>query len=139
MAKKKSATELLEEPKFSENTPVFEDEVIAPVEEGTPFDKTYGALTSTGGPTLELMTRSTKKLAKALDIGYTLMFNYRSRYIRGRLDMIMRTHVSMGGKGRAEMVQSLQAGSGVPGEYYDKGEPSYKAFLDPDSDGTEDV
>ena len=49
------------------------------------------------------------------------MFNYNSHYIRGRLDTLMRLHVSMGGKGRAEMVQSLQAGSGVPGEFYDQG------------------
>ena len=139
MAKKKSATDLLENPIFTEDSEIFNQPDNGPMQDGTPFDKSYGALTCTGGPTLELMTRTTKKVARALDIGYTLWFNYRSAYIRGRLDLLMRTRVSMGGKGRAEMVQALQAGSGVPGEYYDKGEESYKAFLDPDSDGAEDV
>lgn len=137
--KKKSATDLLENPKFTEDSPIFEPSPDEPVADGTPFDKSYNALTCTGGPVLELMTRSTKKVAKALDLGYTLCYNYKSPYIRGKLDLLMRTRVSMGGRGRAEMVQALQAGSGVPGEYYDKGEPSYKAFLEPDSDGTEDV
>ena len=145
MAKKKPATDLLENPVITEDTPLFEDEIAPPagpmggIQDGTPFDKAYDVLTATTGPRLELMTRTTKKLARALDVGYNLMFNYRSRYVRGRLDMIMRTHVSIGGKGRAEMVQSLQAGSGVPGEYYDKGDTSYKAFLDPANDGDEDV
>ncbi len=139
MGKKKSATDLLENPKFTEDSDVFEQIEESTVQDGTPFDKSYGALTCTGGPILELMTRTTKKVAKALNIGYTLCYNYKSPYLRGKLDLLMRTRVSMGGKGRAEMVQALQAGSGVPGEYYDKGEPSYKAFLDPDSDGTEDV
>lgn len=144
MAKKKPATDLLENPKITEDTPIFEDELnesmgAGGIQDGTPFDKAYDVLTATSGPRLELMTRTTKKLARALDVGYNLMFNYKSRYIRGRLDMIMRTHVSIGGKGRAEMVQSLQAGSGVPGEYYDKGDSTYKAFLDPANDGDEDV
>lgn len=144
MAKKKPATDLLENPKITEDTPIFEDELNESmggggIQDGTPFDKAYDVLTATSGPRLELMTRTTKKLARALDVGYNLMFNYKSRYVRGRLDMIMRTHVSIGGKGRAEMVQSLQAGSGVPGEYYDKGDSTYKAFLDPANDGDEDV
>lgn len=139
MGKKKSATDLLENPIITNESTIFETPENSPVIDGTPFDKSYNALTCTGGPTLELMTRTTKKVARALDIGYTLMYNYNSSYIRGRLDLLMRTRVSMGGKGRAEMVQALQAGSGVPGEYYDKGEPSYKAFMDVDNDGEEDV
>lgn len=117
MAKKKEKTaeDLLENPQFG-------NEFFQQSEEMTPFDKTYNVLTATGGPQLELMTRTTKKLAKAIDVGYNLMFNYRSMYIRGRLDTLMRLHVSMGGKGRAEMVQSLQAGSGVTDGFYDRGD-----------------
>ncbi len=115
MAKKeKTAEDLLAHPMYT-------NDVLQDKSDKTPFDKTYDVLTSTGGPKLEMMTRTTRKLARAVDVGFNLMFNYNSHYIRGRLDTLMRLHVSMGGKGRAEMVQSLQAGSGVPGEFYDQG------------------
>lgn len=96
----------------------------------TPFDKTYSILTVTGGPHLEIMTRTTPKLAQALGIGYNLMFNFRSKYVRGRMDSLMRIHVSMGGKGRTEMVAALQSGSGVPGEFYDQDNTSLHSFVD---------
>lgn len=103
-------------------------EVLTRRDEQTPFDKTYDALMCTTGPRLELVTRTTRKLAKAVNIGHTWMFHYNSWYIRSRLDTMMRLHVSMGGKGRMEMVQSLQAGSGVPGEFYDQSN-SQSAFM----------
>lgn len=96
----------------------------------TPFDRAFGVLTSTTGARLELMTRTTPKLAAAVNVGYNMMFNYRSMYLRGKIDTLMRIHVSMGGKGRAEMVQSLQAGSGVTDGFYESGNPATHSFLD---------
>lgn len=124
MGKKKSppAIDLLDAPIIEEDDSGGGD--------GTPFDKAYTSLTVTGGKRLELMTRSTPKLAQAIAAAYPMTYNYRSRYLQGKIDTIMRIHVSMGGKGRAEMVQSLQAGSGVPGEYYDASNPNKNSFID---------
>lgn len=120
--KKKPATDLLEDP--------LVEEIPEPTEEPTtPFDRAYGVLTATHGERLEMMTRTTKPLAEAINVGYNMMFNYKSRYLRGRIDTLMRVHVSLDGKGRAEMVQALQAGSGVPGEFYDQG-GSLNSFVD---------
>lgn len=121
--KKPPASELLESPIIDE----IEDDGGG---DGTPFDKAYTSLTVTGGKSLELMTRATPKLAQAISVAYTMKFNFHSRYIQGFEDTLMRMHVSMGGKGRSEMVQSLQAGSGVPGEYYDAGNPNKNSFID---------
>lgn len=123
MAKKNTppASELLE------SNLVFEDE---PSGGDTPFDRTHDALMTTGGKKLELLTRTTPKLAQAVSVGYTMIFNFKSMYLQGKIDTLMRLHVSMGGKGRAEMVQSLQAGSGVPGEYYDASNANKNSFID---------
>ena len=124
MGRKKNppATDLLDAPIIEEDDSRGGD--------GTPFDKAYSSLTVTGGKRLELMTRTTPKLAQAVSVGYTMIFNYRTSYLQGKLDTLMRLHVSMGGKGRSEMVQSLQAGAGVPGEYYDAGNPNKNSFID---------
>lgn len=96
----------------------------------TPFDKAYDVLTCTTGPRLEMMTRTTPKLAAAVRVGNTMMWNWGSRYIRCSMDSIMRSHVSMGGRGRTEMVDSLKAGSGVPGEFYNSSNPSLNSYID---------
>lgn len=124
--------------KKSEDVPTAEELLNAPIitqndyqgPASTPFDRAYGSLTALGGPQLELMTRSTKRLAIALNTAFPMVFNYRSPYLRGKVDTIMRVHVSRGGKGRAEMVQALQAGAGVPGEFYDAGNPDKNSFID---------
>ena len=91
----------------------------------SPFDQAFGALTTTGGPKLELLTRANRKLSVAIDHTYNRCFNYHSFYLRGRIDMLMRLAVSMGGKGRGEIVDSLRAGSGVPDSFYSDGGSSY--------------
>lgn len=111
------------------NNPFFTDDDPKGSQD-TPFDKAYASLTVTGGKRLEMMTRATPKLAQAIGMSYNLMWNYNSMYIKGRIDTLMRIHVSMGGKGRSEIVQSLQSGSGVPGEFYDQGNPSLHSFVD---------
>ena len=110
--KPKSAMDLLDEPILEDpdNEPIVISE--------TPFDKAYTVLTSTSGPILELMTRTTPKLATALIVAYTVRYNFKSEYVGGKMDGLMRSHVSFGGRGRNEMVQSLKAGSGVPDAYY---------------------
>ncbi len=111
--KPRSATDLLNDPLIVED-PDPEPIIIS----DTPFDKAYTVLTATSGEVLELMTRTTPKLATAVGVGYTMRYNFKSNYIGGRMDNLMRIHVSFGGRGRNEMVQSLKAGSGVPDSYY---------------------
>lgn len=103
----------------------------------TPFDKTYSSLTITGGATLEMLTRTTKPLAKAIGVGYLVTANFRSPYVQGRVDSLMRVAVSAGGKGRTEMVQCLSSGSGVGDGFYNQGGPTLNSFVDI-NDGAED-
>ena len=124
------------------NPTVFDDSV--PSNGDTPYDKTYDALMTTGGKRLELLTRTTPKLAQAVSVGYTMIANFKSSYLQGKIDTLMRLHVSMGGKGRAEMVDSLKAGSGVPDAYYDASNPAKNSFIEiedeeiPDGDDGEE-
>lgn len=129
MAKKeKNAEDLLE-------NPMFTGEEDFGGKDMTPFDMAHKTLTTTSGPVLEMMTRSTPKLAEAIGIGQNLMYNFGSDYIRGKVDTLMRVHVSMNGQGRAEIVSSLSSGAGVPGEFYDQGNPTLHSFVDADPDG----
>lgn len=85
----------------------------------TPFNQTVDILSSTSGPRLELFCRSNKSLVEAAEVCYNMAYRFKSKYIMGRMDQIMRFSVSANGQGRAEMVQSLQAGAGVPDSFYE--------------------
>lgn len=87
--------------------------------EATPFDKATDLLAETKGETLELMCRTTNEVAEATAIAYAMIYRFHSSYINGRIEQIQRLTVSNGGKGRAEVVQSLQAGSGVSDGFYE--------------------
>lgn len=87
----------------------------------TPFDTAVGLLSSTKGHRLELMCRATKSIADAAAVSYGMVYRFRSEYIRGRMEQIERLSVSISGQGRGEIVQSLQAGSGVPDAFYETG------------------
>ena len=84
----------------------------------TSYDKALNILTVTEDEGLEIMTRATPISAKASAVAYSMCFTFRSRYTKGRIDQINRLAVSMGGKGREEIVSSLSANSGafeIPG------------------------
>lgn len=85
----------------------------------TPFNQAIDLLAVTNDEELELMCRTTKEVAEATAIGYSMAFRFGSRYITGRIAQIQRLTVSNGGKGRAEVVQSLQAGAGVSDGFYE--------------------
>lgn len=130
-----SATELLDNPQFDMS--MFEGGKSGP---STPFDQAFGALTTTGGPKLELLTRTNKKLSIAIDRTYNRCFNFHSIYLRGRIDTLMRMAVSMQGKGRSEIVDSLRAGSGVPDSFYSGGGDDYSpAFEEAPVEDDEDA
>lgn len=115
---KKSGEELLEEPQFTD----FESSG------NTPFDTTMSALMVTGDKELELMCRANQQIAEAASVAYNMRQRFHSKYIAGKIELIERLSVSLQGRGRSEVVQSLQAGSGVPGEFYENDRTSIRGF-----------
>lgn len=116
---KKSGEELMDEPQFTDYSTNMGE---------TPFNSTMDALLETKGERLEMLCRATRQIAEAASISYNMHFRFRSKYIAGKIEQIERLSVSINGQGRSEIVQSLQAGSGVPGEFYESGQPSSQQF-----------
>lgn len=108
---KKSGAELLDE---NYDDAIFESDPM-----DTPFNQTVDIMATTGGPRLELFCRSNKNLVEAAEVCYNMAYRFRSGYIKGRMDQIMRFSVSANGQGRQELVTALQAGSGVPDSFYE--------------------
>lgn len=96
-------------------------------------------LTVEEGAALELTTRTTATMAYAAQfcLIYTMRFN--SGYAAARIGQIERLAVSMGGQGRRDLIDALQAGGSVPGEYYstDGKKKDYPIFERSKGDGDE--
>ena len=122
VTEKLDAEELLNDPTIG-----LEDE--GPVG-ATTYDKTASMLTKTQGPELELMARVNRPVAEVATAIYSMVAKFHSAYLIGRMDQILRLTVSNGGLGRDEMVRSLQAGSGVPGEYYESQNGANQGFIE---------
>lgn len=108
-----------------ENPVLPPQEIIG--EQETSYSKALGVLTETDGPLLEMMTRTNPVSAKAFAINYAMISTFRSSFIMGQDDLLKRALVSMGGKGREEVVSSLSANSGafdMPGS--DAGPPMFQ-------------
>lgn len=73
------------------------------------YDRALNILTVTGDDQLELMTRTNPIIARACAVGYSMTASFRSSYVGGRVNQVMRLAVSNGGKGREEIVRSLGA------------------------------
>lgn len=85
----------------------------------TPFDKAVGLLSVTEGEHLEIMMRTNPRIVEAANIMQSIDSAFHSRYVKEKMERMMRFSISMDGRGRTEIVQALSAGSGVPGEYYE--------------------
>ena len=119
---KKSGEDLWNEPNIS----AIPGAVQQPID--TPFNQVIDMLSVTEGKKLELMTRANKAMADAMSIGYGMVFRFGSGYVGERIDQLKRLAVSMGGKGRTEIVQSLQAGSGVPDSFFEMQSNATKTY-----------
>lgn len=108
---KRSGAELLDED--------YEDVSFESDPMETPFNQTVDIMATTGGPRLELFCRSSRSVVEAAEVCYNMVYRFKSNYIKGRMDQIMRFSVSEGGKGRNELVTALQAGSGVPDSFFE--------------------
>lgn len=87
----------------------------------TPFEQVYEAFLATHGEKLEMMARTNPTLALALYRNNTRRAKYDSQFDHDEKDLLLRISISSGGLGRKEMVEALQSGAGVPGEYFGSG------------------
>jgi hypothetical protein len=123
---KKTGEDLLREPNVG-FSPIGGS---SPGDMETPFTQAIDLLAVTGDKELELMHRSTRQIADAAAISYNMIYRFGTRYMRGYIEQIERFSVSMGGRGREEVVQSLQAGSGVPDAFYESQTGLNKGFVE---------
>lgn len=111
MVKKKSALDLME----SDFKPM-----PAPQVPDAPVNTVVRAQTPTTGHELEIGSRiSNKNVANALQIAYTMTECYRSSYVAGKKDLLLRMAISRDGLGRSELIETLKAGGSLPDSYYE--------------------
>lgn len=88
----------------------------------SPYDKALDMLSVLSGPQLEIMTRTNNRMVEACNVAFNICSNFHSEYIAGRVDQLMRFAVSLQGKGRTEVVDSLKAGAqAVAIQSYERG------------------
>lgn len=75
-------------------------------------------LTVEDGKPLEITTRTTGIMADAAQFCLIYTRRWNSTYAGDRIGQIERLAISMGGQGRRDLIDALQAGGSVPGEYY---------------------
>ena len=112
------APELEKHTLFTRNTPP-----------DAPVTKGIENLTSEEGARLQLMSRITsKEMQQAIAIANIYTNIYGSKYVKGRIDEILRTHVSINGQGRRDIIDVIEAGGSLPPEYY-TGQPKKRFKL----------
>lgn len=88
-----------------------------------PVSKGLGYLTTVEGTSMEVLTRTTPKIVRAIDAGTVYVARYQSAYIQKRIEQIERLAVSNGGLGRDELIRMIEAGGRLPDSYYMTGQP----------------
>lgn len=83
-----------------------------------PVKAIVGHLTVEDGAELELMTHTTPAVVRAARIGYIYARVFRSSYVAGSVEQIERLAVSVGGQGRRDLIDAVEAGGKVPDAYY---------------------
>lgn len=128
MAKKINGQDLLDQHAYDEQ---IDDCPDIPTVSETPFDKGFDLLSETDGKRLDIMMRTTPAIVKAG--GVTLAHQKRfphMRFIPELYSQLQRYTVSIGGKGRNEIVTTVQAGAGVPPTYYEnKSDDDKRSFI----------
>lgn len=111
---KKDLGDLLDNPRFTEDTSVMED--AAPV---TPYDKAFSMLSTTRGEHMELMTRANPKMAEAARV--TLTFSrFGLPYVDELMNQTMRFAPALNGEVRKEFVESLKGmGASMPDAFFE--------------------
>lgn len=103
---------------LSANQPILLDRANKPE---LPVKDIAKRLTVEDGKPLEITTRTTATIANASQFCLIYTFRFKSKYAEARIGQIERLAISMGGQGRRDLIDALQAGGAVPGEYYSDG------------------
>lgn len=103
---------------LSANQPILLDRTNKPE---LPVKDIAKRLTVEDGKPLEITTRTTATIANASQFCLIYTFRFNSKYAEARIGQIERLAISMGGQGRRDLIDALQAGGAVPGEYYADG------------------
>lgn len=103
---------------LSANQPILMDRATKPE---LPVKDIAKRLTVEDGKPLEITTRTTATIANASQFCLIYTFRFNSKYAEARIGQIERLAISMGGQGRRDLIDALQAGGAVPGEYYTDG------------------
>lgn len=111
MSRKKSALDLMDEDYIDPPAPSMPD---------APVNTVVKAQTPTRGHPLEIGSRITNRnMSDALQISYTMVESYHSKYVAGKKDLLLRMSISKDGLGRSELIDTLKAGGSMPDAYYD--------------------
>lgn len=97
------------------NAPIFIDRGTKPE---LPVKDIAKRLTVESGDALEITTRTSLTMAYASQFCLIYRFRFKSEYAQARIGQVERLAISMGGQGRRDLIDALQAGGSVPGEYY---------------------
>lgn len=89
------------------DNPVFQQQAQPPE---LPVRTALSKLTTTKGDDLEMTTRATPQIVRAAQVGYIYARIYGSSYIQGRVEQMERLAVSMGGQGRRDLIDTVEAG-----------------------------
>lgn len=103
---------------LSANQPILIDRSNKPE---LPVKDIAKRLTVEDGKPLEITTRTTAVIANASQFCLIYTFRFNSKYAEARIGQIERLAISMSGQGRRDLIDALQAGGAVPGEYYADG------------------
>lgn len=93
---------------------------VAPESSGQepPVSRGMMHLTTTRGAELEILTRTSVAIVRAIDAGSIFAGRYRSSYIQSRIEQMERLAISNDGQGRDEIIRVIQAGGRLPDAYY---------------------
>lgn len=84
-----------------------------------PVSRAMSHLTVTEGAPLEEMARiHGQDMVDALAVGYIYSEMYGSKYVRGRIDQLLRLSVAENGQGRRDIIDVVDAGGTLPDSYY---------------------
>lgn len=88
-----------------------------------PVNTVVNQISRTEGQDLELTTRLTTQMARAVSMGHLFgsPISFGSTWVISRSEQLMRIAVSMGGEGRKDLIEALRAGGRVPDAAFGRG------------------
>ena len=102
---------------------LMDEEYVPPVPQSmpdAPVNTVVRAQTPTTGHKLEIASRVTNRhIVDAMQLSYVMTEVYRSKFVEGLKDQMLRMSISKEGLGRGELIETLRAGGSLPESYYE--------------------